>query len=285
MRTSKFEIVFNDKMPLTELHSVIALHCSGSSRAQWGPLEEQLDSQFKIVAPDQWGCGETEPWPGYEAFSLAAEAKPILQNIDRSPTPVHLVGHSYGGGLALHIAHQRPQCLLSLTLIEPSSFHLLRMGDENDQQLFSEIHDIAQAVNEAALSGDTMGGIASFIDYWNGAGSWDALSGKGQYRMSSCLAKTVLDFRALFIEETKLHAFASLTMPTLLIQGENSPEPSRRIVEMLASTIPFCETEIVVNAGHMSPFTHVNQVNRLIAQHLNLHSREYWTPIEKRGVA
>jgi pimeloyl-ACP methyl ester carboxylesterase len=47
-------------------------------------------------------------WSGEHAFTLADEAKRAIALIDGSEGKVHLVGHSYGGGVALHAALARP---------------------------------------------------------------------------------------------------------------------------------------------------------------------------------
>jgi pimeloyl-ACP methyl ester carboxylesterase len=97
-------------------------------------LIEVIGGDFRMIVPDQWGCGFSDAWIGEDAFALADEARPIIDLIERVGRPVHLVGHSYGGGVALHIAHRRPDLLKSLVLIEPSAFQLLRRGGDIDRE-------------------------------------------------------------------------------------------------------------------------------------------------------
>lgn len=247
---------------------VVLLHCSTASGRQWARLGETLDNRFPMAAPDQWSCGERGPWPGHEPFTLASEAVAVHEIIDRLGAPVHLVGHSYGGGLALHVARHRPETLASLSLIEPSAFHLLRRGGADDAALFQEIAGIAAGINQALVSGDYWGGMARFVDYWNGVGSWARMSDEMRAKLGPRLAKVALDFRALFDEETALADFARLDIPTMIVRGALSPAPSCRIVEMLARTIAGVHVEVISNASHMSPLTDPGPVNRIIAAHL-----------------
>jgi hypothetical protein len=60
--------------------------------------------------------------------------------------------------------------LASLTVIEPVAFHLLRDDPRIDAGLLAEVTAVAGAVQEGVLSGDYAGGMARFVDYWNGAG-------------------------------------------------------------------------------------------------------------------
>ncbi len=256
--------------PLRE--RAILLHCSASNGGQWKRLEETLGAEFSVYAPDQWDCGCAEPWPGDRPFDLEGEAEPVMEFIELSPAPVHLVGHSYGGALAMHIAGKLPNKLSSLTLVEPSAFYLLDQGGTADRSLFGEIRDVARCVNEAVLSGEHSRGAKLFVDYWSGSGSWDASSGRSRRHLIGTLHKTVLDFRALFVEETRLADFAALSVPTFLIAGDQSPGPSRRIVELLAETFPIVSRETIKGAGHMSPFTHAETVTELIAAFLHRHA-------------
>src|SRR5512138_3457520 len=103
------------------MQPVILLHCSGSSGAQWRTLASTLEARHLVAAPDLIGYGSAAPWTGRAPFSLAQEAGPILSLIGTLGEPVHLVGHSYGGAVALHIALTRPELVRSLTLIEPAA--------------------------------------------------------------------------------------------------------------------------------------------------------------------
>src|SRR5262245_40305747 len=110
---------------MPSLEPVVLLHSSGASGAQWRTLAEQLGERYHVVAPDLYGYGASAPWPGHGPFSLAHEAEIVHALLDRLGERVHLVGHSYGGAVALHVARLHSERLRSLALIEPVAFHLL----------------------------------------------------------------------------------------------------------------------------------------------------------------
>lgn len=265
MEMNETRIAYSDK---GTGEPVLLIHCSSASGTEWQSLCETLGEDFRSIAPDQWGCGQSDPWTGQGAFTLAEEAAPILDIIQSIGVPVHLVGHSYGGGVALRVARERPEMIRSLTLIEPSSFHLLGGGSPDEQTLFREIASVADAVKEAISSGDYWGGMTRFVDYWNGEGAWDAMPHKARMTLCQRLGKVMLDFRALFEEPADLEDYAALPLPTLILCGERSPGPSRRIVEMLATAMPLARLERIPEAGHMSPLTHPDAVNTAIREHL-----------------
>lgn len=244
---------------------VVLVHCSSASGSQWRTLCATLAGRFRCIVPDQWQCGDSDPWHGRTTFSLAEEAAPIVSIIERIGEPVHLVGHSYGGGVALRVARERPHMIRSLTLVEPSAFHLLRRAE---RALFREISRVARHVERAVAGGNYWDGMARFVDYWSGAGAWETMAQDLRARLCQRLPKVVLDFRALFGEPATLDDYRRLDMPTLLVCGTRSPDPSRRIVGMLAGAMPRAGVVRIEGAGHMSPLTHVDAVNAAITAHL-----------------
>lgn len=263
--TSDLRIAYSDS---ASGEPVLLLHCSSASGAEWDSLCAVLGGVFRTIVPDQWGCGNSPAWTGRSTFTLAQEAAPVLDILDTLGEPVHLVGHSYGGGVALHIARTRPDRVKSLTLIEPSCFHILRDGDSENGELFREIAGVADGVKAAVASGDYWGGMEAFVDYWNGTGAWAEMHHKAKMTLSQRLGKVVLDFHALFEEPARLADYARLTMPALILCGERSPGPSKKIVAMLASALRQARVERIPGAGHMSPFTHADAVNRHVHGYL-----------------
>lgn len=248
---------------------VLMLHCTSASSTEWRSLCDLLGEEFRPIATDQLGCGRSDPWPGQRPFTLAEEAAPILRIIDGIGHPVHLVGHSYGGGLALRIARERPEMVRSLTLVEPSCFHLLRQAGGHEQSLFREITEIADVVRNAVTTGNYGYGMERFVDYWSGKGTWSRMDGEAQTSMSRKLGKVALDFHALTDEPACLEDYAALDHPTLILCGERALAPSRRIVELLADVLPNAVVEEIAGAGHLSPFTHAEAVNEAIHRHIH----------------
>src|SRR5262245_44083858 len=246
------------------METVVLLHCSGSSGAQWRALAAQLGTRYDVIAPDLYGYGAGVPWSGERNFSLAEEAAPILSILGLLGEPAHLVGHSYGGAVALHIARTRPELLGSLTLIEPSAFHLLRGGDPIDLAALREITAVATHACVALASGDYTGGFGRFVDYWSGPGSWAAMPEEKRDAFAPQLAKVVLDFHALLNEPAKIDDEREIELPTLLVQGGCTTLPSRCVCKRLRDALPAVQFRVVQGAGHMLPVTHRDQVNTLI---------------------
>ena len=246
---------------------VVLLHCSGSSGAQWRMFAARLSPRHRVLAPDLIGYGASPAWSGGE-FSLAREAAAIRSLIGRLDRPVHLVGHSYGGAVALHIARTRPERLRSLTLVEPSAFHLLRNGDATDLAALREITAVAADARDALAIGDWNDGFGRFVDYWSGPGSWAGMAAEKRLAFAPQLAKVALDFHALFNEPAELEDVRDIALPTLLLQGGCTTLPSRRVCARLRAALPAATFRIVPGAGHMMPITHREEVNGHVTSHI-----------------
>ena len=248
--------------------TVVLLHCSASSSAQWRKLSTQMADRFHVVAPDLYGYGKTDPWPGHGPLTLADEAALVTEAIADVEGPVHLVGHSYGGAVALQIAIERPERLRSLTLIEPVAFYLLRHGGLMERTLFDEIGALADTISRAVLSGDYHGGMACFVDFWNGAGAWTKVKDETRTALARQVGKVALDFGATTRAPTPLDAIRAMGVPTLILCGQESPMATFAIANMLAEMVTPAHLMMVADAGHMMPMTHPEAVRDAIVEHV-----------------
>jgi pimeloyl-ACP methyl ester carboxylesterase len=251
--------------------TVLLLHSSASSSGQWRPLTETLQARWRVLAPDLYGYGQTERRPGAGSPGLADEIALADAVLAQSAAPIHLVGHSYGGAVALRFAAERPECLASLTLIEPVAFHLLCGAPEGtvEHGLFHEVAALAADVTESATEGDGRRGMARFIDYWNGAGAWMRMRPDAQIALARQAPRVALDFRATMTDPTRLRALRGIAVPTLILCGTASPRPTRRIAALVAQILPKARLKTIEGAGHMLPLTHHEAVNAAIAEHLS----------------
>jgi pimeloyl-ACP methyl ester carboxylesterase len=220
------------------------------------------------MAPDLIGCGENAHWRGEGPFRLSDEAAAVVDIIDGSDAPVHLVGHSYGGGVALRVAIERPNRIASLSLYEPTAFHVLKAAGSDGWDALSEIRTLAAQITQGIANGAYRAAARRFVDYWNGSGTWEGLKPEVQADLVRWVPKAALDFHALIEERIPLEAYRRLRVPTLLMQGDHSPTPAQLVTEKLARVCKPRAVEVIAGAGHMGPFTHAETVNRAIVDHL-----------------
>lgn len=246
---------------------VVCLHSNASTSGQWRGLMDALRPKFRVLAPDSYGAGRSPAWPAGRKVTLRDEVALLEPVFARAGDPFSLVGHSYGGGVALVAAHIHRKRLRAMVLYEPTLFSLVEKPDEVDG-----IRNAVAAATGALAAGDTVGAARCFIDFWMGKGSFDRMPD----RVRAATAESVKNIQgwkdALFDEATPLAAFADLDVPVLLMVGENSPLSSRAVAQRLQRTLPRVEILGFEGLGHMGPVTHPDEVNAAIRAFLERHA-------------
>lgn len=272
---------------------LVLLHCSGADRHVWTKVMDVwsgMDSMppRRILRPELFGCGKTAAWPAGRVITLDNVVELVGRALGGLDEPFDLVGHSFGGAVALHFAQRMPQRLRSLALIEPTYFSLLKDVGVTEESLFEQLVSVAQLILRGAESGSEAGrllGMGAFIDYWNGEGKWAAIPPEVQKAMAASIRVVAQDFMALFSEPTRLQDLRDLHVPTLIVSGLRSPEPAQRIATLLEDTLPQVERCALPDAGHMIPISHPKQLAGLIVTRQLSRSTAQTTPARHRIAA
>ncbi len=244
---------------------VIALHGSASTGAQWRSLSGCLEGRWRVITPDLPGYGLSEPVRG---SGLGADAAQIAALAARLGGPVHLVGHSYGGAVALKLARVAPELVRSLTVIEPAAFHLLRDAGPADRALMVEVEAVGRRVAAHAGRGRTDAAIRCFIDFWNGEGAWERSSPRLKAALAQGVDAVVANFVAIGREPDRMADLAGIGVPLLAVMGLESRPVTMRLTEMLAEAVAGAELRMIPEAGHMAPLTDPHLVDPMTAAHL-----------------
>jgi pimeloyl-ACP methyl ester carboxylesterase len=120
----------------------------------------------------------------------------------------------------------------------------------------------------AVAKGDDRAAAAAFMSYWLGRWRWFLSPERLKSAIAATIPKVALEFGIALDAPTRLKDYAEVTAPTLLVKGSKTRAPTRAVVDMLGETLPNAKVETLKGAGHMSPFTHPVEVNRLILDHL-----------------
>jgi len=241
---------------------VVLVHSSVAGARQWRRLMADLEDRYHLIAVNLYGYGGTPPWMAERKQTLADQADLVLAAVaDRSP--VRLVGHSFGGAVAMKAAAALGPRVGKLILFEPNPFPLL--AQHGRLEAFAEITALRDLVIRAEASGDVATAGRAFADYWSGAGTWEAMPEERRAAFVSALEANLGEWDAV-MDATPLEEWLRvLPADTVVIETEHSVRPIREIVALMRAAGAPWRFEQLAGAGHMAPLTRPDLVNPLLA--------------------
>ena len=236
---------------------VLCLHSSGLSGFQWKRLADKVQARF--VAPDFLGCGQSPPSPNGLDFSYGEDVEQIVALLDELAEPVLLLGHSYGGFIGLKSALQRPHRVSAMAFYEPVMWGGLASYRGVPIERVVQRFDPEQSLLNRELAG-TETWMRRFIDYWNGEGSYDAMTEPQRRPMFAMAEKLFAEVKEVVVDPTPHTAYAPLTQPSLILHGTTSPPEVLQMKDILSGVLPNASTACVPG-GHMNPVRNPLPVN------------------------
>lgn len=231
----------------------------GDGLDAWGLFCRHVGQRYRTVVFDRPGFGEDIPATAY--FTIPSDAAYILGALNEmGRDSFHLVGHSYGGLVALEVAAQSPQTVRSLHLIEPPLLDL-KVEEPAVREMEREIRAIHSDHDELGNEATTerffaMLGASHVSDRLRGTPDWQRLVGYADRFVRSQLAgsysQTVLDR-------------LPTGLPVGLYAGGRSHPVLRSIAYALAEAIPVAILTDVPSAGHAVQMSGQDFVEPLLA--------------------
>ncbi|MBC7895773.1 MAG: alpha/beta fold hydrolase [Cytophagaceae bacterium] len=245
---------------------VILVHCSSATHREWLGTIQALGEGYRTLAPDLIGYGKSDLWPDGVAFNPNADVELVRALVDRAGAPVHLVGHSYGGAIALEVARVAGDAIRTVTLIEPVTFHVLREAGRDVE--WKEVRGIAESVRSRVDRGDLAGAAGIYMSYWIGRIRWWLMPRRQKASIVRTVTKVAHEFGMIGGTTIALDAYRAIASPVRLIAGSRTRATARAAVDVLSAALPNAHVRVVEGAGHMSPFTHADAVSALVVEHV-----------------
>jgi pimeloyl-ACP methyl ester carboxylesterase len=235
--------------------ALLLLHGLGCDHTTWSPVIARLSRRFTVIAPDLLGHGASDkPRADYTLGGYANGMRDLLAvlGIDR----VTVVGHSFGGGVAMQFAYQFPQHTERLMLIAPGG-----IGREVNPILRALTLPGAGAVLAIAATAPVFGAVRLLGACARAArlpgtadipGAMSVLAGKQDARERDAflhVLRAVVDGRGQVVTMTD-RAYLASNMPTCVMWGERDTVLPVRQAETARRIIPGVRIEIVPGGGH-----------------------------------
>jgi pimeloyl-ACP methyl ester carboxylesterase len=245
--------------------TVVLVPGSCSTGAAWRPVVAQLKGRFRCVTTSLLGYGKTIERRTAVDADISHEAEMLEAVIRRTASPVHLVGHSFGGLSGLAVALRKRVPLLSLTIMEaPAPEILPPMGEHGHYLAFRQMTD---AYFSAFGAGDTSA-VGRMIDFYGGEGTFASWPQRVRDYAVQTTPVNLLDWASAYGFGLTPALLATVKLPTLVMWGGVSHPAAKRANELIGQCIPNAAVAILAGAAHFMVSTHANEVAGAIAQHL-----------------
>jgi pimeloyl-ACP methyl ester carboxylesterase len=189
--------------------------------------------------------------------------------------PAHLVGSSYGAYVTLLATVQEPSEVRSLTLGEPPIMPLLQHNAEGSALASAFNSNVIAPSRQAFAAGRLDEGVRVFIDGVMGkAGSFDHLPAAVRDRFLRCAPSLRQEFftdTALYMPPVLPEELQKIRVPTLLMNGEESPRFFHVITDELERWIPDCVRTMIPQSGHSMHRANPSSYDRVVGEFLLKH--------------
>lgn len=212
----------------------------GAPAAPGLPADPQADPELDAIALDLPGFGAAPEPPGpWGSADYAAAIAPVL---DEMTDQVVVLGHSFGGRVAVQLAARRPERVRALVLTgvplarppgaprrPPAAFRLVR------------------ALHRAGLVGDRRIEAAR------------QRHGSEDYRNARGVMRQVL---VASLAERYEELLAAVSCPLWLVWGEDDPVTPLSVAEAVVGLVPGARLDVWPGAGHLTPLTIPAELHR-----------------------
>ena len=245
--------------------AIVLVPGSCSTGAAWRSVIGHLQGQFRCVTTSLLGYGGTAERRTPDDTDIAYQREILEAVIRRAGGPVHLVGHSFGGLVALAVALRGRVPLLSLTIAEAPVVEILKEAGE--RQHYETFRSMSRAYSDAFRRGEA-DAIARMIDFYGGAGTFAAWPERVRDYAIETTPANLLDWESAYGFRLTPASLAAMKTATRVVWGEGSHPAVRRANELLSRYLPDADHAVISGASHFMIATHPKQFADLIVRHI-----------------
>ena len=228
--------------------SVVVLHGWGGRIESMAPVIDCLEPRFRVGALDLPGFGQAPP-PS-EVWGTSDYARWVARIVrSRSQGPVHFLGHSFGGKVALTVAATDPSIVDKLILVNSSG---LRSAPSRAARFKRELSRVARLVGKMGEPGK-----AVQKRVYERVASDD-------YRNAGLLRPTLVRI----VNEDVSELLPRISAPTLLLWGAEDHDVPVAHARTMESLIPDAGLVVLDRAGHFSYLDQPERFCRIVRHFL-----------------
>lgn len=245
--------------------TIVLLHGSKGDSTAWLPLMQQLQSQFRCVAIDLLGFGNSaKPEIRYDIAKEVAFVRAVVEALKIDS--FILIGHSFGGWVAAAYAIAYPNAVSHLVLSAAA-------GIRDDQFLERSQYLLPITWDTPIIDW----GIQLISPLATAFGQQATISEimwlRQQLRTEPAIRSLILDrLRPEDAVDTVEQHIHQISIPTLVLAGENDTTIPRWHSETYAREIPNAHLLVIKGANHALPTLYTQEVAQAVLDFLSASS-------------
>ena len=245
---------------------VLLIHGSVYADVFENMVSQPVLSNFQLITYHRRGyAGSTR---ATAPFTLEQQAADVIALLDRiGAQRAHLVGHSYGGSVALQVARQYPRRVASMVLLEAA---VPAMSPPDPK-----VMEGAQRAGELYGQGNARGAIQHFSNVI-APGSWEAMTAAGATAMQEQAVADAgtffeIELPALTQWQFGVQEAGTLQIPALVVVGGNSAAGFKAGQAALLRALPLAQEKVIDGVGHALQMEQPAAVAQTIAEFIRKH--------------
>ncbi len=273
--------------------ALLLLHGLGCDHKTWLPVIAALSRRYTVIAPDLLGHGQSDkPRADYSVGGYANGMRDLLTvlGIDK----VTVVGHSFGGGVAMQFAYQFPERTERLVLVAPGGI---------GREVTPAIRAITLPGFQLAMGVVTMPGLLQATklgmralsatglpharDLDEVADIVQHLSDRRARAAITHVVRAVVDWRGQVVTMAD-RAYLTHAMPMCVIWGSDDGVIPTRHADLAKQIAPDATVELIPNAGHFPHKDHPQRFVKILNDFVRStepasYHRGHWRNLLKNG--
>jgi pimeloyl-ACP methyl ester carboxylesterase len=250
---------------------IVLVHGSVSDYREWSSQMIPLARHYRVIA-----YSRRYHWPnlapGTDADASVERQADDLAAIIKAMgiAPAHIVGHSFGGAVALNLTLRHPELVRTLVLAEPAVSGVLRDMPENEA-VSKESQAIRAEMQEAFAGGDAERIVRSYAAHV-APGEFEKAAPEVRQMLLANVPAFQLDFTSRRPPFTCDDA-RRVAVPVLIVYGDRSPMGLQRIAEATARCIKAARLVKIPEATHWMQHDHPRAFNDALLEFLAAQGR------------
>jgi pimeloyl-ACP methyl ester carboxylesterase len=263
---------------------VVFVHGSASDLRTWHGQLEAIGATHRAIVYSRRYARPNQPIPEGADDPMLPHVDDLvcfLRQVDAAPA--HLIGHSWGGFVALLAAIRHPEVVRTLVLMEPPVLPLFVSTPPRPSELLRTLLlrprtaiaimrfgiTVADPAAKAYRRGDDTLGFETFARGVLGSDAFERLSPKRKAQASDNVAVDKAQLLGKGFPPLSDDEVRKVSAPTLLLCGERSPALFHRLTERLEELLPNVRRMEVPDASHIVHEDNPQVVNRAIVEFLS----------------